>query len=115
MWRDLMGRVGDHLNDQQMKDVLPLMLDAPKGVRGLARTTIALTVATIISVTLILLLVGGQPEDRELVKTIVTALVAALTTVVGFYFGARTASEGTADASEALVRAEQAAGGSEGA
>ena len=37
----------------------------PEGVSGLARTTVGSTIATIVSVTLILLLIGGQPEDRE--------------------------------------------------
>lgn len=108
MWRDLLSKLGDQLDREQMNDVGKFLSEAPHGVTGLARTTIALTVATIVSVTLILLLIGGQPEDRELVKTIVTALVAALTTIVGFYFGARTASEGAKEAAESLVRAGQA-------
>jgi hypothetical protein len=110
MWGDLLKRVEGNLTEEQIKGIGELLSQAPLGARrGLARTTIALTVATIVSVTLILLLLGGQPEDRELVKTIVTALVAAFTTIIGFYFGARTASEGTADATEAMTRAADAA------
>jgi hypothetical protein len=112
MWTDLLKRLDERLTAEEAASMGAVLNKAPEGVTGLARTTIALTVATIISVTLILLLIGGAPEDRELVKTIVTALVAALTTIIGFYFGARTSAESTAAASDTLVKATSGMAGS---
>jgi hypothetical protein len=93
----------DGLSTEELGKLTETLGKSPTGVTGLARTTMALTVATIISVTLVLLILTGSSDaDRELVKSIVTALVAAFTTIIGFYFGARTA-EGGAEAGAAAA------------
>src|SRR5262249_15496774 len=57
------------------------------------RTTLALGLTTLVGVALVALLVGNGSHASDLLKTLVTALTTALTTVVGFYFGAKTATE----------------------
>ena len=68
----------------------------PKSTRGLTRTTIALLLVTLVGIALTALLVGNGNNASDLLKTVVTALTAALTTVVGFYFGAKTAADAAA-------------------
>jgi fibronectin type III domain protein len=64
-----------------------------RGAPGLTRTTIALGLLTLVAVALTALLVGVGNNASDLLKTVVTALTTALTTVIGFYFGARTVSD----------------------
>jgi hypothetical protein len=64
-----------------------------RGAPGLTRTTIALGLLTLVAVALTALLVGVGSNASDLLKTVVTALTTALTTVIGFYFGARTVSD----------------------
>jgi hypothetical protein len=65
----------------------------PRGAPGLTRTLLALSLLTLVGVALVALLVGNSGAASDLLKTVVTALTAALATVLGFYFGAKTASE----------------------
>jgi hypothetical protein len=101
IWYPLMEKLvkaaGDDLSPEEVRTFTAAIARPPSGVSGVARTTIALSVATILSVTLILLILVGGSAQVELVKSISTALVAAFTTIIGFYFGART-SENAADA-----------------
>jgi ABC-type multidrug transport system fused ATPase/permease subunit len=72
---------------------------SPSGLTGLSRGLMAMMIATAIAVALVALIAVGTNPDG-LIKTIVTTLLAAFTTVVGFYFGARTA-EGAQTAGQA--------------
>jgi hypothetical protein len=72
---------------------------ATRGATGLTRTTIALGLLTLVGVVLAALLVGNGSNASDLLKTVVTALTTALTTVLGFYFGARTTSDAVAQVS----------------
>ena len=72
---------------------------SPSGLTGLSRGLMAMMIATAIAVALVALIAVGTNPDG-LIKTIVTTLLAAFTTVVGFYFGARTA-EGAQSAGQA--------------
>ena len=65
---------------------------SPKGGQGVTQTTIALGLLALVGVALMALLVGNGNAASDLLKTVVTALVTALTTVLGFYFGAKTAA-----------------------
>lgn len=76
-------------------------LVAPKGGRGVARTTIALGLIALVGVALAALLVGNGNAASDLLKTVVTAVTTALTTVVGFYFGAQTAADAAAGSGSA--------------
>jgi len=98
-----LGQGKDGLTTEELKSVAGILVQSPSSTKGLARQAIALTVATIISIILVLLLLIGGGGDRELVKTIVTALVASFTTIVGFYFGARTAEGGVETAAAAAA------------
>ena len=72
---------------------------SPTGLTGLSRGLMAMMIATAIGIALVALIAVGTSPDG-LIKTIVTTLLAAFTTVVGFYFGARTA-EGAQSAGQA--------------
>ena len=67
---------------------------APDGARGLTRTLLALGLMTLVGVALVGLFVGDGNLASEPLKTVITSLTAALTTVVGFYFGSRSQSDG---------------------
>ena len=70
-----------------------VLREPPRGIRGLTRTLLALGLLTLIALALLALLVGNGENASELLKTVVTSLTAALTTVIGFYFGARTSDD----------------------
>jgi Fibronectin type III domain len=70
----------------------------PRSTRGLTRTTIALVLVTLVGIALTALLVGNGNNASDLLKSVVTALTTALTVVIGFYFGAKTATDAAAGA-----------------
>ena len=64
--------------------------------RHLVRALIALTIVTIVGVALLLVLSGNTADATDLRKTLVAGVVAIVGTVVGFYFGGRTAESAAA-------------------
>jgi hypothetical protein len=66
--------------------------------RHLVRALIAFTIVTIIGIALLLVLSGNTLDSEDLRKTLVAAVVAIVGTVIGFYFGGRTAGEAAAAA-----------------
>lgn len=85
-----------------------LVPTSPSGITGLARSLMALTIATAIGIALIVFIAIGSSGDRTLVRTIVTTLLAAFTTIIGFYFGARTAEGASAAGAETVATAHAA-------
>jgi len=65
----------------------------PRGATGLTRSVLAFGLLTLVAVALVVLLVGNSSNAGDLLKTVVTALLTALTTIIGFYFGAKTATD----------------------
>ncbi len=65
----------------------------PKSTPGLTRSMLALGLLTLIGIALAALIVGDSGIADDMLKTLLTALTAALTTIVGFYFGAKTATD----------------------
>ncbi|MDQ5821723.1 MAG: hypothetical protein M3540_09795 [Actinomycetota bacterium] len=80
------------LSPEEMKTLLNsnFIPPSPTGLTGLSRGLMAMMIATAIAIALVALIAVGTDPDG-LIKTIVTTLLAAFTTIVGFYFGARTA------------------------
>ena len=72
----------------------------PEGIRGLARVLLAFLVLSIVAVITLALLFSSASGVFDVIKQIVTALLGVLATIIGFYFGARTA-EGASAASPA--------------
>jgi hypothetical protein len=67
---------------------------SPSTKRGLTQTLISFTIITVLGVSLFGLLISGSSDAGDLRKTTITALLAILGTIVGFYFGARAAGGG---------------------
>jgi Fibronectin type III domain len=79
-------------------------LSSPRGSQGLTRTLLALGLLALVGIALVALLVGNGSNVSDPLKALITALAAALTTVLGFYFGARTANDATEAATAAAPR-----------
>ena len=87
----------DHVaRDGMSLDELRLLLaelgQSPPGIPGLARTMMAFMLLLIVVIALFYMLTSGVSEVPDVVDKTVTVLTTALTTVVAFYFGARTAT-----------------------
>lgn len=109
------ARSDRQLDLNELQAILKAISVSPTGVKGLARTLLAFTILTVIAVITAGLLVGEQSGDLELMKQVLTTLLAALTTIVGFYFGARTAQDSSAaGAAEALGGQPRGNGGGSG-
>jgi hypothetical protein len=64
-------------------------------MRGLYRALMAFVILTVVAIALTALLLSGSPDAGDLRKTVITALLSILGTIVGFYFGARTEADAT--------------------
>jgi hypothetical protein len=88
------------LTMEELTTIAPLISLPVVGIRGLARALMALTILSIVGVMSFSILVWSGPGGGELVKQVVTGLLGVLGTVVGFYFGTRSAAEGNTAASQ---------------
>ena len=76
--------------------ILKKVNEPPKTTPGLTRTLLAIGLLALIGIVLAALLVSNAASAADLLKTVVVALTASLTTILGFYFGAKTASDAAA-------------------
>ncbi len=84
---------GHTLTTREAGLLLKKVAEPPKTAPGLTRTLLALGLLMLIGIALIALLVSSASGAADLLKTLVVALTSALTTILGFYFGAKTASD----------------------
>lgn len=82
------------LTAEQKKELVTAATQRFEATTGLARALMAFAVISILGVALIAVLVSSAADASDLRKTIITALLSILGTIVGFYFGARTAEMG---------------------
>jgi signal transduction histidine kinase len=81
-------------NPTSSADLLKLvraMRQPPVGMRGLYRALMAFTIITVVAIALTALLLSSSDDAGDLRKTVITSILSILATIVGFYFGARTA------------------------
>jgi hypothetical protein len=90
----LAGKSISELSDGQLKEVTTFLKKEPEGLTGLVRSLLALIVLTIAGVALFFTL--SSQTDAELRKTIVTAILAILGTIAGFYFGSKSMQDAAA-------------------
>ena len=79
------------LSEDQKGELVKAATKRFEATTGLARALMAFAVISILGVALVAVLVSDASDAPDLRKTIITALVSILGTIVGFYFGARTA------------------------
>lgn len=80
------------------------MKSPTRGIQGLTRGLIGLTILASVSLALAIAMVSYGAGADDLRRTIVAALLGVLGTIVGFYFGSRTAESSADAASERLNR-----------
>jgi len=71
--------------------ILKKVNEPPKTTPGLTRTLLAVGLLALVGIVLAALLVSDAASAPDLLKTVVVALTASLTTILGFYFGSKTA------------------------
>jgi hypothetical protein len=96
-YQGLVGKLVDQTKDSLTADQLAAVMKEvrrpPRFASGLTRTIIALGLLALVGVTLVALLVGDSANASDLLKAVVTAVLTAFTTVLGFYFGSKTAAD----------------------
>jgi hypothetical protein len=84
----------DNLTIAELRALLGTIGEPATGQRGLARSLMAFTIITVVGVALLALLLSSSTDAGDLRKTVITALLTLLGTIVGFYFGTRAAETG---------------------
>jgi hypothetical protein len=102
--RDMLKSAEDgtlDLTPEQMGELVTASTRRFEGGSGTARALMAFAVISILGVALIAVLLSSAGDATDLRKTIITALLSILGTIVGFYFGARTVETGIASGQKA--------------
>lgn len=90
------SEAGDNFDSATTSRIIEQFINAePNGVAGTGRSTMALTLSVILGISLMYLFTNKNipSEISSIIKDIMLALVGALSSIVGFYFGGRAASE----------------------
>jgi hypothetical protein len=95
----------DGLKITELRELLGTIGEPATGQRGLSRALMAFTIITVIGVALVGLLLSGSADSGDLRKTVITALLSILATIIGFYFGTRAAETGAEQAPPAPTAA----------
>jgi hypothetical protein len=103
VWNSILGKLEKDaakgeggLTMEELSAFLRTATRPPEGIRGLARVLLAFLVMSIVAVITLALLFSSAPGVFDVIKQIVTALLGVLATIIGFYFGARTAEGASA-------------------
>jgi hypothetical protein len=85
-----------NLTPHEAAVILKKVNEPPKTTPGLTRTLLAIGLLALVGIVLAALLVSNAASAPDLLKTVVVGLTASLTTLLGFYFGAKTATDAAA-------------------
>lgn len=76
---------------KELQEFIKEVRNAPPGIPGLARATMALTVIVIMGVAVFHVLVKGAPgANSQIINNILSMLAGLLAAITGFYFGGKT-------------------------
>lgn len=116
-WRTILARLEkdaaagtEGLSLDKLNAFLPLIVRPPEGMRGLARVLLAFLITSLVGLLSLALLFSPAAGVFDVVKQIVTGLLGVLATLIGFYFGARTAEGAAAAATPSTSSAGSDAG-----
>jgi hypothetical protein len=90
----LLGRMvnsAGRLSVEEIRQIASAIDTPPRGTQGLTQSLLALLIVTFVGVAMLGTLVSTATGADDLRKTIIASLLSILATIVGFYFGARTA------------------------
>jgi len=80
----------DKLELKELQEFVKEIRNAPPGIPGLARATMALTVIVIMGVAVFHTLVKGAPGvNSQIINNILSMLAGLLAAITGFYFGGK--------------------------
>ena len=79
----------------ELRELLKACKEAPGGIQGLSRASMALSVILILGIAIFHLLVNGKGTDGEsqIISNVLSLLGGLLAAITGFYFGGRAAEE----------------------
>lgn len=80
----------DRLELKELQEFVKEIRNAPPGIPGLARATMALTIIVIMGVAVFHVLVKRPPGvDSQIINNILSMLAGLLAAITGFYFGGK--------------------------
>jgi hypothetical protein len=82
---------GSDLTTRELTTLAGLLKTPPRGIQGLTRSLVALSIISLVGLTLAATIVSDATDSSDLRKTVVSSLLTVLATVSGFYFGSRVA------------------------
>ncbi len=84
----------DKLELNELKEFIKESGKAPRGIPGLTRGTMALTVILVLGVAVFHILVKGAPgDDSQIINNVLSMLAGLLAAIAGFYFGGKAAEK----------------------
>ncbi|MGD9118681.1 MAG: hypothetical protein PVJ08_08145 [Dehalococcoidia bacterium] len=84
-----MKMLGGEADKEKQAKRIEDILRAPKGITGLSRATMALTVIAILGIATVHLLLTRASGDDQIISNVLSMLGGLIAAIVGFYFGGR--------------------------
>jgi H+/gluconate symporter-like permease len=98
----LIDKAPDRMELKELQEFIKESGQAPTGIRGLSRSTIALTVIVILGIAVFHILVNGigsthtadnNTQINMIINNVLSMLAGLLAAITGFYFGGKAAEE----------------------
>jgi hypothetical protein len=90
----------DQFKLNELKELIKATGKSPRGLTGLYRGTMAITVIVILGIALFHLLITRSVNDNQIIGNVLSMLGSLIAAIIGFYFGGRAVKEGGESANE---------------